>query len=356
MTQFEKSPRDPSPPDAPAVDISVVVITFNRAAMLEDTLASLVDLDTTAPGGGRFSYEVVVVNNASTDDTQQVIDRYAGVEGPGSVSRVRSFYETEPGVAPARNRGMDEAAGEWIAFHDDDQTAEHGWLLNLLALAVRKNLKVAGGAVRLSLPESNTRTLSPQCRALLGERVGWNQEQPYTRKRIPGTNNLLLHRSVIDQVGGFDKSLKVGGTDADLYRRIRCAGYEAWYTPDAVVNHVIPEKRLSDDYMRWTATRNGMHLALREYREWGRAKLAGMFVIRFAQAGINFLPRFAAAKLFRGREEALGARALLWRYQGYAKRAWELLRQGDGGEEGQRSSLDFRKGREQLMQGAASDS
>lgn len=338
------------------VDISVVVITFNRAAMLDDTLASLVDLSVAAPDGGTFSYEVVVIDNASTDETQEVIRKYADKQDLGSVARVRTFYETEAGVAPARNRGMAEAAGQWIAFHDDDQTAEHEWLAKLLDLAHRRNLKVAGGAVRLKLPESNTRVLSDQCRALLGERVGWSQEQPYTRKRVPGTNNLLLHRSVIEHVGGFDTGLKVGGSDADLYRRIRCAGYESWFTPEAVVNHVIPEKRLSDDYMKWTATRNGMHLALREYREWGAARLAGMLVVRLGQAAINFAPRYLAAKMFAGREKALGSQALLWRFKGYATRAWELLLQGDSGEEGQKASLDFRQGREQLMRGTSAES
>lgn len=344
------------PTDLPRVDISVIVITFNRAPMLTKTLASLVELDTTLPDGETFTYEVVVVNNASTDNTQEVIDGYATDDARGTATRIRSFYEEEPGVAPARNRGLREAESAWIAFHDDDQTAHPQWLVKLMELAKRKQVKVVGGTVKLSLPEGNTRELSPQCRVLLGERVGWDEEAPYNRKRIPGTNNVLIHQSILDEVGHFNTGLKVGGSDADLYRRIRNAGHEAWYTPDSIVYHMIPEKRLGDDYMKWTATRHGMHLALREYLDWGPAKLVGMIFLRSGQACGNYLPRFLAAKLCGQQERALGARSLLWRSQAYVSRAVELLRHGDTNETSHDHSLNFREGREKLVRDEAASS
>ena len=340
--------------DSPAAapDITVVVITFNRAPMLAQTLASLTKLNTDPGRGEPIMYEVVVVDNASTDNTQEVIAGFLDPSAWGAAQAIRSVYETTTGVAPARNRGMAESNATWIAFHDDDQQAHPDWLAKLVELARRRNLKVAGGAVHLMLPEGNTRKLSKQCRVLLGERVGWDEEQPYTRKRIPGTNNLLIHKSVIDGVGDFDTMLKVGGSDADLYRRIRTAGYEAWYTPKSIVYHMIPEKRLGDDYMRWTATRHGMHLALREYREWGPARLAVMIVLRTGQAAGNYLPRFLLARVAGQRERALGARALLWRSQAYLSRACQLLWSGDTNEASQGASLQFRQGREQLIRGA----
>lgn len=339
-------------PSTPRADISVIVITFNRAPMLAKTLASLVELNTELPSGDRLTYEIVVINNASTDKTQEVIDRYTSESQQGAAVRIRGFYEEEPGVASARNRGLRESQTDWIAFHDDDQIAHPDWLTTLMELAQRKDVKVAGGAVKLSLPEGTDRKLAPQCRVLLGERVGWDEEAPYTRKRIPGTNNLLLHTSVLEDVGVFNAGLKVGGSDADLYRRIRKAGYAAWYTPKSIVYHMIPEKRLGDDYMKWTATRHGMHLALREYLDWGSARLAGMIVLRIAQATGNYLPRFLVAKVAGDAERALGARALLWRSQAYVTRALELLRHGEVNEARQADWLNFREGREKLVGGA----
>lgn len=335
------------------VDITVVIGSYNRADMLGETLASLTALDTELPDGSRFTYEVVAIDNASTDHTQEVIARFAAEGEHGTAERVRGFYESEPGVTHARNRGLAESAGDWIAFHDDDQRAHPQWLVKLQELAKRKAVKVVGGAVHLSLPEENTRRLAEPCRVLLGEKVGWNEVQPYTRKRIPGTNNLMLHREVIEKVGVFDTRIKDGGEDADLYRRIRTTGYEAWYTPEAIVYHLIPAPRLADDYMRWTATRHGQHLALREYRDWGRAKLGGMILIRATQAAIGYLPRHVAFKLCGMREEALGARALLWRSQAYLARAWSLFRKGDAGSTDADASLNLREGREKLIHGAA---
>lgn len=346
---------EPTKPSAsPArIDITIVIGSYNRADMLAETLQSLTSLDTRLPSGERFTYEVVAIDNASTDNTQEVIARFAQPEHRGSAEQVRGYYEIEPGVTHARNRGLAEAAGDWIAFHDDDQRAHPQWLVQLQALAARRAVKVVGGAVKLSLPEGNTRDLAAACRVLLGEKVGWNQEQPYNRKRIPGTNNLMLHREVIEQVGVFDTRIKDGGEDADLFRRIRTAGYEAWYTPEAIVYHLIPAPRLADEYMRWTATRHGQHLALREFNDWGRAKLAGMIAIRAAQAGISYLPRFIAFKLCGAHEEALGARALLWRSKAYLARAWSLVRQGDAGATDADASLNLREGREKLIRGAA---
>lgn len=336
---------------AAPVDVTVVIGSYNRADMLAETLASLTSLNTELADGERFTYEVVAIDNASNDHTQEVIARFAQPENRGTAAQVRGFHEAEAGVTYARNRGMGESVGEWIAFHDDDQRAHPDWLVKLRELAKRRDVKVVGGAVQLSLPENNTRQLAGPCRVLLGEKVGWDQEQPYSRKRIPGTNNLMIHRSVVETVGVFDTRIKDGGEDADLFRRIRTAGFEAWYTPEAIVYHLIPEARLADEYMRWTATRHGQHVALREYRDWGRAKLGGMILIRAAQAGISYFPRYLVAKISGRREEALGARALLWRSQAYLAKAWSIFRSGDAELAGD-ASFNLREGRERLIHGA----
>ncbi|MEN1678530.1 MAG: glycosyltransferase [Planctomycetota bacterium] len=323
------------------VDITVVVGTFNRAEMLRQTLASLTELETE----GRFTYEIVVVDNASTDHTAQVIAE----TDLGAAAAVRGFYEDQAGVAFARNRGIQEAAGRWIGFQDDDQVAHPRWLIELVDLAARRDVRCVGGNVLLRLPEGTDRKLSPQCRSLLGEKFWMTVEQPYSRKNIPGTNNLLVRRDVLDEVGVFNTGLTDGGEDADLARRIRTAGVEAWYTPDSIVYHLIPEKRLSDQYMRWTATRKGQHVARREMHEFGRAMFVPVVAMRFCQAMLNYVPRYAAFGLLGDKERALGARCLISRTQGYLSQAWQLMRGASvdvaaGGE-----SLSLREGREQLV-------
>lgn len=313
--------------------VSIVVITYNRASMLPATVASLRRLQTDE----RFTYEIVVVNNASSDNTAQVLHHAAQQSG----APVKPFLETRPGVSCARNAGIAHAQGEWIAFHDDDQLADPRWLVELFGLAHRRGVRVVGGAVRLKLPEAEQRQLAPQCRKLLGETVGSVAEQPYGRKDGFGAGSLLIHRDVFAHVGRFDESLTEGGEDTDLYRRVCAAGIDCWFCPASVVHHVIPSERLADQYMRWSALRSGRLIAKWEAANGARSRW-GMAVGRTGQALLNYLPRYIAARLAGDRERALGARCLLWRSQGYLQTAAPLL--GDASARGasRRPSLNFR--------------
>ncbi|TWT90241.1 putative glycosyltransferase EpsH [Pseudobythopirellula maris] len=337
-----------SSPDL-AIDVSVVVATFNRAAMLRETLRSLVELET----DGAFAYEVLVVDNASSDNTPQAITEFAAVDRRGSAVRVRGVREPSPGVSHARNRGVGEAAGDWVAFHDDDQVADPRWLAELVALAKRRSALVVGGAVKLKLPAGAKEPSARYLRQMLGEKVGMPAEQPFNRRQIPGAGSLMIDRGVFDHVGLFDTDLEIGGEDADLYRRIRAAGYEAWYTPKAIVHHLIPAKRLDSDYMRWTAARHGQHVALREFLDWGPRKLPLVMAARLGQATINYLPRYLAARLTGDRDGALAARCLMLRSQSYLAKAWRLLLHGEGQQGAADAALSLREGRERLVGGQA---
>lgn len=251
--------------------VTVVVCTYNRALGLRDALESLVNLRTQ-----EFDYDVLVVDNASTDNTPEVIGEFISRHG----SRFRTVRESRPGVSAARNAGVRAAGGDWIAFFDDDQLADPEWLTELMALASRRRVSLAGGSVLLKLPYGTVRRPAGFCRVLLGETLGREHEQPYTSKMAPGCGNMLVHTSVFARVGTFDESLTTGGEDTDLYRRIRAAGFEGWFTPSAIVWHVIPAARLEVDSLEWTASRIGGHVARREARELG-------FMTRWAWTGVR---------------------------------------------------------------------
>lgn len=97
------------------MDVSILICTYNRASVLENTLSALVGV----VGHDTSNCEILVVDNASTDDTAKVVSAY---------SSVRYIYEPKLGLSCARNRAMDESTGEWIIFVDDDVIPSEGWL------------------------------------------------------------------------------------------------------------------------------------------------------------------------------------------------------------------------------------
>ena len=317
------------------VDISVVVCTFNRAALMRQAVESVAAQET----GGQFAYEVVVVDNGSTDDTAEVVARLAESAGVP----IRLVREPIQGVAAARNRGVAEARGEWIAFFDDDQLADPHWLSELLSLALQTGARCVGGAVELLLPAGVTRGLSLVCRRVLGATGGITTPCPYTRNVMPGTGNVMIHRSVFDRVGVFDVALTQAGEDVDLFRRIRAAGVASWYTPSAIVHHVIPPHRLDDEYFRWASLRVGACFAHRDASEHGRVYLAATLGARLVQAGAIHLPRLAWAWLRGDRETALGLRCLLWRFQGFSRYALHVAAPRWAAQSAFLAQINFRK-------------
>lgn len=141
--------------------VSVVVCTYNRRETLAGALASVLGQET----GEQFGLEIVVVDDASTDGTREVVEALAKV----STVPVRYVREEGRGVPFARNRGIAEARDEWIAFLDDDEIADPDWLRELLRDADRTGARVLGGVCRLKCSEATPLSYGGLTRAVLGE-------------------------------------------------------------------------------------------------------------------------------------------------------------------------------------------
>jgi glycosyltransferase involved in cell wall biosynthesis len=293
------------------VDISVVVCTYNRAHILGKALSHLVPQET----DGRFSYEIVVVDDSSTDSTSEVV---AQIAGSCSIP-VRYIRSEGQGIAHARNSGIAGSLGEWIAFIDDDEFADSNWLKELLACANETGRQVIGGAVRLCLSDDEVSQMSPVCRLMLGESLGRTKVEKCSRKFSPGCLNLLVKATVFDAVGRFDESLTRGGEDTEFGIRIRRAGIEAWFTPRAVVGHHIPAYRLKENYLFWSSLRCGGCFAYRDYREWGLAKTELACLARIAQAFLINIPRLVWACLWNDKAEIVGRKCRLLQALGYVR-------------------------------------
>jgi glycosyltransferase involved in cell wall biosynthesis len=301
--------------------LTIVVCTYNRATALQRAVDSLQSL--IVPKG--LQVEILIVDNASTDHTQEVVAQLQ------SRSRIPVRYQLEsiPGVAAARNCGIRSTASDWLAFFDDDQTVDPDWLQALWLAAQRHHTMCVGGTVRLRLPDGFQGELSGVCRVLLSETRPADDDVPYGGPRTPGTGNLLLHRQLLQRVGWFDERVSVGGEDTELYQRIVQSGTVAWFATGAIVYHWVPAERLRREYLLWNARRTGVHVANWEQRRFGKVVYPLRFVARSGQALIK-LPRLGKGLLKRDGEcgERVGVECLLAAAGAYLRRMgqWYLPR------------------------------
>jgi len=272
-------------------DVSVVLCTYNRADMLGPALESLVRQET----HGQFIFEVVVVDDGSTDGTQVILQRIA----KDTQVLIRCLQEEGRGIAAARNTGIASAAGEWIAFFDDDQVAEPDWLSELFALALKTHSQCVGGA-----------------------------------------RFLLLAAQEL-----FDESWKDGGSDIELTARLRRAGVEAWFMPTAIVHHHVPAYRLKESYLFWSSLRIGNNFAHRDFKEWGLVKSTITCLARIGQAALVNFPLLLLAYILGNKADVIGRKCLLLRAWGYLRESLYLVSPWVLSQEMYFSRLNFRSER-----------
>lgn len=285
-------------------DISAVVITYNRSAMLRQTLKSLVQQDTR----GCFSYEIVVIDDGSTDDTETVVAEVARQARP---LPLRYVYQENGGEARARNRGVAEARGTLIAFCDDDQIADTRWLYELYKTAQERRLPCVGGSVALLLPKAGGLRLGPLARQFYGEKHLSPRLSSRAAKNCLGAGNILIHRAVFEQVGGFDPAFRQG-VDTEFFWRVEGAGLSLGAAPQALVYHVIPEYRLETDYLRGLCFRMGVAMQQIQKKYQGRVTIGLAMLKMMGIALVVDFPQLLLATLLYDTASALGWRCRLW--------------------------------------------
>jgi len=318
------------------VKISVVVASYNRAHYLPGALQTLTAQQT----DGRFTYEVLIVDNASTDNTRDVVTQVAAT----SDVPVRYLRETKPGDAPPRNRGIRESDGAWLAFFDDDQFAEPDWLLNLLTAAETHDTTLVGGPVCLDLEEGVCRQLSAACRSTLREMKPYAADQPYTEDVIPGTGNMLVSRRVFEQVGLFDEDIKEGGSDWKLVNDARRTGVTPWFAVAAKIRHRVEGNRTTPAYFRWDAQNGGVSQADFDHRRHGSAGLLLRAAARAAR-GACYLPGHLYAALVRPAHGSAQSSMIWWRTAGYLRRCLTIAAPTLCPQRRFHEYVDFRTGR-----------
>lgn len=232
---------------------SVVICSYNR---LDHVLASVESAvhQTLAP----TDYEVIVVDNASTDGTAEAIEKLIN-----QYPNLRYIYEERLGLATARNTGWQAAQGTYVAFLDDDAKAESNWLETAKGLIERNptNLRCVGGPIHPFYT-------SPKPDWWLDKyeiRTRGDVQRHLRKGEFFSGSNMIWLREALEKYGGFESSAGMKGNqlgmgeETGLFRRV-WEGEESpvfLYSPDLRVYHWVPPEKMTMRYILKRATANG---------------------------------------------------------------------------------------------------
>ena len=266
--------------------LTLAVPTHNRAGILGKTLASLAALQLSAG----IEAECVVIDNNSTDRTAAVVEECAA-RAPFVMRRV---FEPRTGSSFARNRAVDEAAGDFILFIDDDAVADREWACEMLAAMERRGLDAACGMVLPRWELAPPRWLGPSLyvRFAVHDEGAIAGSPPAAAETLRNyfSANVGFRRSCFERFGRFREDLGVvggnpiSGEDTELFARIIARGGAMGFVPAARVLHLVPAARMNRRYLMRKAFAFGVGTALEGGRSHNRPDKLARNAVRMAAA------------------------------------------------------------------------
>jgi glycosyltransferase involved in cell wall biosynthesis len=250
---------------------TVAICTWNRDPLLSMALERLTRVR--QPPGG---WEVLVVNNGCTDDTERVLDGFAGR------LPLRRASEPSPGLSHARNTAVRHAVGDYVVWTDDDALVDADWLTAYgRALERHPEAAIFGGPVRPRFEDTPPPWLSAawqEISAAFAARDLGDEPFELGDGELPyGANYVIRARE--QRRFSYDPNLgrrRAGGAlgeETAVIRAILAAGGTGWWVPDASVEHWVPKERQTVRYLRSYYTLQG-----RTFHKWdgdGRATFRG---------------------------------------------------------------------------------
>jgi glycosyltransferase involved in cell wall biosynthesis len=274
--------------------LSIVICSWNRGRLLAETVASLL----ACHRDGTFEAEIIVVDNASTDDTGSQMSPFV------EAGSIRLLNELRPGLSFARNAGVSVSHGDWIIFLDDDVLLPEDFLNRYAAATTSAaDFGFMAGPVLPSFDQP----LRPWVRGVLDVHP-WcfsaldlgNPSRPLEKDQFPFGANMALRADLARQYPfdtslGFKHGSLISGEETALFKAIRSSGASGFWVADVPLRHRLPAERASMEYLLRRAVGQGKADAY-------SSKAAG---VRYRWLFPSILRRTVAVcfALLRGRQE-----------------------------------------------------
>ena len=229
--------------------LSIIICSYNRASYISDALTSLYNQSSELD-----NFEVIIVDNNSTDNTKEV---YAIWRQSNTNGQFTFISETKQGASFARNTGAAIAKGKWVCFMDDDAVATANYVENILKHIQNKPDAVGfGGRIIPKYIPSEPKWMSYYVSSLVGNFDYAPIACAFENGKYPLESNMIVKKSVYDQIGGFNVNLpgvvgtlRIGGEGKELFYKILALGHIIYYDPAICVHHVVEVKKLTSEYM-----------------------------------------------------------------------------------------------------------
>lgn len=205
-------------------NISIVIPVYNQAEYLEECLDSVFN-QTTPP------YEIIVVNDGSTDNSLEIAERYKFSQFPGIESPVKVINQVNKGLASARNTGIMNATGEWVLFLDSDDALKE----NAIEIFTRSIYQFNADVIA---PSFETFGLS-ETKVTLGN---------FTMEDLKLANRLgyfsMIRKSALLEVGGYNPKMLWGYEDYDIWFDLFKRAKTVTVLPEVLVRYRIRENSM----------------------------------------------------------------------------------------------------------------
>ncbi len=220
--------------------ITVIICTYNRSELLQKALNSLVNQD-----AKNVDFEVLVIDNNSTDNTKDIVKSFY------RKLNLRYVFEKKQGLSNARNRGVAEASGEFLAFVDDDAILPSDWLRQLSFVIKKYNPSIFGGPIfpyynhkkpKWFLDKYEIRKIS-------------NNKRFLKKTEFLSGSNMVFHYKIFQRIGYFKTDFgmlgkKISlGEESELLARAHKSNVRIFYVPNLYVLHFTPLYKMSVLYM-----------------------------------------------------------------------------------------------------------
>ena len=263
---------------------TLAICTYNRARSLERTLRSL---EEALEASGDHKWEILVIDNNSTDDTASVCSSHS------SLLPLRHVFEARQGLSHARNRALAESTGELLVFTDDDVVVDRKWLAQYATCRTRfPDAGFFGGKIKPLWSRPPPAWLKDQNMALfsgllvhydIGTEDRWLESDDPT----PFGASFAVTKDLSDLVGQFRPDLGVKGAvpgrgeEADYLARAGSAGFRGAYLASAVCYHPVDRRRLSLRYLYLYGVQKGIaEIRMRRAGSRGSVKREIVYALR----------------------------------------------------------------------------